>query len=154
MRKHDNIFSFFSNTKIRIIVSTLLVLALILLTVLIVLQLRNPSQQTASTSSTIQIENAKPATVGWEVSKQATSQIQAYTGEPSINKGGYVHLYVSTSSPSYSIDIYRLGYYYGVGARLVESIPPSAGVFQGYYIGNRPDPIQCKSCITSLKDSR
>ena len=133
MRKHDNIFSFFSNTKIRIIVSTLLVLALILLTVLIVLQLRNPSQQTASTSSTIQIENAKPATVGWEVSKQATSQIQAYTGEPSINKGGYVHLYVSTSSPSYSINIYRLGYYHGVGARLVESISKNVGVYQGYY---------------------
>src|SRR5947209_468472 len=154
MRKHGNIFSFLSNTKIRIIVSTLLILALILLTMLIVQQLRNPSQQAVSTPSTLQIENAKPGTVVWKVSKQATSQIQAYTGEPSINKGGYVHLYVSTSSPLYSIDIYRLGYYYGVGARLVESIPASAGVFQGYYISNRPDPIQCKTCITSLKDSQ
>src|SRR5436309_9907718 len=154
MRKHGNIFSFLSNTKIRIIASTLLILALILLTMLIVLQLRNPSQQAVSTPSTLQIENAKPGTVVWKVSKQATSQIQAYTGEPSINKGGYVHLYVSTSSPLYSIDIYRLGYYHGVGARLVESIPASAGVFQGYYIGNRPDSIQCKTCLTSIKDSR
>ena len=138
----------------RMIGSTLLVLALILLTMLIVLQLRNPSQQAALTLNPIQIENAQSGTVAWRVTKQGIGQIQAYTGEPSINKGGYVHLYVSTTSPSYSIDIYRLGYYYGVGARLVESIPPSAGIFQGYYIGNGPDPIQCKTCITSLKDSR
>jgi len=154
MRKHGNIFSFLSNTKIRIIVSTLLILALILLTMLIVQQLRNPSQQAVSTPSTLQIENAKPGTVVWKVSKQATSQIQAYTGEPSINKGGYVHLYVSTSSPLYSIDIYRLGYYHGVGARLVESISKNVGVYQGYYTGNGANPKGCKTCITSLKDSQ
>src|SRR2546423_5245581 len=154
MRFYSGILSFLSNTKLRMVGSTLLVLAIILLTMLIVLQLRNPSQQAALPLNPIQIENAQSGTVGWRVTKQGIGQIQAYTGEPSISKGGYVRLYVSTTSPSYSIDIYRLGYYYGVGARLVESIPASAGVFQGYYISNRPDPIQCKTCIASLKDSQ
>ena len=69
MRFYSGIFSFLSNTKIRIIASTLLILALILLTMLIVLQLRNPSQQAALTLNPIQIENAQSGTVAGSMSR-------------------------------------------------------------------------------------
>ena len=146
--------SLFKNTKIKMIVSIFFVLAIILLSIHIVQELSNPSQKVVLSPNAIQIENAKPGTIGWSMTKQAYGQIQAYTDEPSINKGGDVHLYVSTFSPSYSIDIYRLGYYHDVGARLVESIPASPGVPQGYYPGIGPNPVECRTCITSLLDSR
>lgn len=136
------------------IVSIVLILAVILGVVLIFREQQMLAQRGSSTPNPIQVENARPGTSGWKVTRQATSEIQAYTEEPSINKGGAVHLYVSTSSPSYSIDIYRLGYYQGRGARLVKSIPENSGIYQGYYAGIRSDPIDCPTCITSLVDSQ
>src|SRR2546423_3816702 len=154
MRNYNDIFSFLKNRKMRGTVSALLVLAIILLTILIVQEQRTISQYAALTTNPIQVENARRGTAGWRVTKQATNQIQAYTGEPSINEGGDVHLYVSTASPYYSIDIYRLGYYHAVGARLMESIPKNAGVYQGYYPGHGSNPVDCRTCIVSLKDSQ
>src|SRR5438105_13587520 len=117
MRNYGGIFSFLSNRKSWVIISVLFVLAIILSTILLVQGQRNPSLEAALIPNAIQIENAQPGTAGWRVTKQATNQIQAYAGEPSINKGEDVHLYVSTVSPSYSISIYRLGYYHSVRAQ-------------------------------------
>ena len=135
-------------------VSLVLILVIILCVVLVFREPQILAQRGSSTSNPIQVENARPGTSGWKVTKQATSEIQAYTEEPSINKGGAIHLYVSTTSPSYSIDIYRLGYYQGKGARLVKSIPVNTGIYQGYYAGIRSNPIDCPTCITSLVDSQ
>jgi len=135
-------------------VSILLVLAFILSAIFIVQEKQKFAEQTISDPNLIQVENAKPGSVGWRITKQAINQIQAYTGEMSINKGEYVHLYVSTISPSYSIDIYRLGYYHGIGARLVESIPVNTGIYQGYYPGFGANPVDCQRCITSFLDSQ
>jgi hypothetical protein len=154
MKNSPPIFSF-HNTKMLTIVSMLLVLAVILVTIFVRQERQEPAHLVASAPYLIRMENARPGTAGWRVTKQAISQIQAYTEEPSINSGGTIHLYVSTSSPLYSIDIYRLGYYQGIGARLVKSIPVNAGIFQGYYpLSGTAYPVLCKTCITSLADSQ
>ena len=95
MKNYSRIFSL-RNKKMLIMVSILLVLACILSAIFIVREKLKLAGQTISVSTLIQVENAKPGTVGWRITKQATNQIQAYAGEMSINKGEYVHLYVST----------------------------------------------------------
>jgi hypothetical protein len=150
MKNSPRIFAF-RNRRALTIVSTLLVLAVILLIVFI--RLKQQEVVPRVSSNFIQRENTRPGTPGWTVTKRASRQIQAYAEEPSINKGGIVHLYVSTSSPSYTIDIYRLGYYHGVGARLVKRIPFNTGIYQGYYpLSLVAIPVDCKTCVTSLKD--
>jgi hypothetical protein len=110
MKIYPRIFSFHS-TKVLTIVTILLVLAGILFFTIFIQQ--KLAHQATLPPDLIRMENAKRGTAGWRVTKQASNQIQAYTEEPSINTGEVAHLYVSTSSPSFSIDIYRYGY--GVG---------------------------------------
>lgn len=102
----------------------------------------------------VQLENAKAGTSGWKISKPSQQgEIQAYAGEDSIDIGQSVHLYVSTMAPSYRVDIYRLGYYQGIGARLVDSIPMTTGLAQGYYLGPKiGHPQHCPTCILSYRD--
>src|SRR5664279_2397731 len=45
------------------------------------------------------------------------SPISGYAGADSINKGGAIDLYVSTTAPSFSMEVYRVGYYGGAGSR-------------------------------------
>ncbi|MGW2200260.1 N,N-dimethylformamidase beta subunit family domain-containing protein [Streptosporangium sp. NPDC001682] len=44
----------------------------------------------------------------------------------SVNKGENVQFKVNTNATNYRIDIYRIGYYGGMGARLITTIEPSA----------------------------
>ena len=39
--------------------------------------------------------------------------INGYAGAESINKGEAIDLYISTTKPSYDLEIYRVGYYQG-----------------------------------------
>jgi hypothetical protein len=52
--------------------------------------------------------------------------IQGFATDVSVNHGDKIGLKIKTSSSKYRIDIYRLGYYGGMGARLVATILPSA----------------------------
>jgi len=113
------------------------------------------------TPNPIQVENAKPGTRGWYITKPAMNgEIQAYAGEDSINKGEDVHLYVSSQRP-YTMQLYRLGYYGGAGARLMANFAVSPAIPQGYWVFNmdapKPQnglPVNCPTCIISQKDEK
>ena len=45
----------------------------------------------------------------------------------SVNKGGTIRFKVKTTASTYHIDIYRLGYYQGNGARLQQADDPPDG---------------------------
>src|SRR5256885_16232181 len=62
----------------------------------------------------------------WDVSGAGDLSIQGFGTDISVNKGQTIHFKIKTSAPSYRIDIYRLGFYAGTGARKVASILPSA----------------------------
>lgn len=51
----------------------------------------------------------------------------------------------------YQIDIYRLGWYQGLGGRLMLSITDQAGHAQGYYDATNKQLIGCKSCRVDTK---
>ena len=61
----------------------------------------------------------------------AIGQIKGYASAVSVNKGQNITFYVSVNpAQSYNLDIYRIGYYQGLGGRLVQHIGPLNGVRQ------------------------
>src|SRR5262245_55425411 len=89
-----------------------------------------PARQNKA-DSRIKDENAKPGTTDWQLTyvkfdagaKYRQSLIEGYCTRTSVAAGEKIGLCVSTNRASpFSIDIYRLGYYGGTGARLVQSL--------------------------------
>ena len=67
----------------------------------------------------------------WDVTGAGDPSIQGFATDISVNKGQTVEFKVKTNSINYRIDIYRLGYYRGAGARLVAAnLVPSAALPQ------------------------
>ena len=95
----------------------------------------------------IQLENAKPGTIDWKLTKPGFTSgvIEGYASLTSVNRGGRILLFVSTSEPSYTIDLFRLGYYGGLGGRRVRDTVQRPGVLQPV---PAPDPttglIECQ----------
>ncbi len=74
-------------------------------------------------------ENARPGDGGWlRGVPAAAGDLEGYADATSVNLGGTVSFFVSTPSPTYSISVYRMGYYQGLGARLVETRHELRGV--------------------------
>ncbi|WP_433240080.1 DUF4082 domain-containing protein [Streptosporangium sp. CA-135522] len=78
-------------------------------------------------TSVICIENSLPGTPPsqWNV-QTPTGNIRGYATQMSVNKGETVQFKVITDATDYRVDIYRVGYYGGMGARLITTIDPSA----------------------------
>ena len=62
----------------------------------------------------------------WDVSGAGNPDIQGFATDISINQGQTVNFKVDTASTDYRLDIYRMGYYGGAGARLITTVQPSA----------------------------
>lgn len=71
---------------------------------------------------TVAQENAKPGTTAWVI-PTATTALAMYATATSAACGDSVGLRVSSTSPV-TVDAYRMGYYGGLGARLVWSSAP------------------------------
>src|SRR5512146_517534 len=82
----------------------------------------------SSPANAIEAENCLPGTPSsqWDVSGAGDPTIQGYATDISVNVGQTVYFKIKTDASAYTIDIYRMGYYQGKGARLVTSITPSA----------------------------
>jgi hypothetical protein len=79
-------------------------------------------------TSVIACENSKPGNPPseWDVAGSGSSTIQGYATDISVDQGETVHFKVSTPATAYRLDIYRMGYYGGAGARKVATVTPSA----------------------------
>ena len=62
----------------------------------------------------------------WDVSGAGDPGIQGYATQISVNRGSTVQFKVDTNATNYRFDIYRMGYYGGMGARKVTTVNPSA----------------------------
>jgi len=73
-------------------------------------------------------ENSQPGTPAstWDVSQAGSSTIQGFATDISANVGTTVHFKVKSPARSYRLDIYRMGYYQGNGARLIATVNPTA----------------------------
>ena len=87
-------------------------------------------------------ENLNAGDPGWRADGRlafppnfdAIGYIKGYASATSVNNGESLSLYVSVNNGTdnlYSISIYRLGYYQGVGGRLMMTFP-SSGFAQGF----------------------
>jgi hypothetical protein len=72
----------------------------------------------------IQRENARPGTPGWEIPAGAGNVIAGYASQVSAAPGERVDLHVSApAGDRYRVLLYRLGWYHGVGGRLLLCVP-------------------------------
>ena len=63
----------------------------------------------------------------WDINGVSDATIQGFATEISVNRGETVQFKIDTDATTYRIDLYRLGYYGGLGARKVESLPNLPG---------------------------
>src|SRR4051812_28543759 len=75
-------------------------------------------------------ENCKPGSPAseWDVAGAGSPDIQGFATDISANAGSTIHFKIKTPATAYRLDIYRMGYYGGDGARRVTSVSPSASL--------------------------
>jgi hypothetical protein len=79
----------------------------------------------------ISLENRRTGTAEWRLDNPADNhEIEGYASATSINRGESIHLYVSTVAASYRYEIYRMGWYQGLGARLIRGPVREKGIRQ------------------------
>lgn len=80
-------------------------------------------------SDSIVVENAKTTGVAnssvWDVSGAGHPDIQGFATDISVNKGQQVVFKIKTNATNYRLDVYRMGYYGGNGARKWDTIQVS-----------------------------
>jgi hypothetical protein len=95
-------------------------------------------------ATVIERENARPGDSGWVLTDPADHEIEGYASATSLNRGATIRFFISTKDPTYTMDIYRMGWYGGVGARLVKGGIQREGLRQTMPV---PDPttglIEC-----------
>ena len=82
-----------------------------------------PPAGLAACANPVACENALAGSApsAWQVDGGGDSTIQGYTTSMSVNKAATIRFKIKSTASAYHIDIYRLGYYQGNGARLQAS---------------------------------
>lgn len=89
----------------------------------------------------IQIENALLGTNQWQLDNPvpfserdptnwSTAALEGYASLTSVNIGGDISFYVRTKAATFTIEIYRMGYYNNLGGRLMTRVQGLPGVLQ------------------------
>ena len=85
----------------------------------------------AQSANPIQIENQNPGTSSWLLSNVANNnEIEGYASLTSVNAGDQISFFVNTIDPNYTLTIYRLGYYGGLGGRQMTQPVTLGGIAQ------------------------
>jgi hypothetical protein len=98
------------------------------------------AENEARRSTAIADENAKQGTADWRLDRveKDTSPIEGFASKQSVAAGETIELKVSTRPASnFKVEIFRSGYYGGLGARKIHELGPLQGVAQ-----KRPEPSQ------------
>jgi hypothetical protein len=96
-------------------------------------------------ADSVAVENTKPGTTAWQLTNPATmfvsndlnpvdyanAEIQGYASRTSVNQGGSIDFHVRTiNTNSYTLSIFRVGWYSGTGGRLMLGPVTLPGVVQ------------------------
>lgn len=86
----------------------------------------------AEAANPVAAENTCPGTTSWRPDHATGPQsaIEAFTNQVSVNVGQHIKIYVSTTALAYSLQVYRMGWYQGLGGRLLLTIPLLHGIKQ------------------------
>src|SRR6266516_8024384 len=89
---------------------------------------RDLSRLAYAADNPIVIENQQPGSGGWQLLSTASDvpgQVKGYASATSVNKGQPITFYVSVNpAQTYSIDVYRIGWYQGLGGRILQHAGP------------------------------
>jgi len=70
--------------------------------------------------SPVALENHRTGTPQWELQNPALAhEIEGYAESASVEPGETLRLHVSSTSPRFTVEVYRMGWYEGAGARKV-----------------------------------
>ena len=79
-------------------------------------------------------ENRNPGTTSWELmnrSNDTIQQIKGFASAASVNKGEQITFHITVNpAQTYTIDVYRMGWYNGAGGRLMHHVDEQHGVVQ------------------------
>jgi hypothetical protein len=79
----------------------------------------------------IALENQQLGSADWRLTDPALRrEIEGYASLTSVNRGGKIELFVNTVAPRYSIEIFRMGWYGGVGGRRMLTASDRLGLRQ------------------------
>ena len=106
-----------------------------------------PSAACAVPANAIVAQNclAGSASSEWDVSGVGDPSIQGFATQTSVARGETVNFKIATNASDYRLDVYRLGYYGGAGARLQASLKPGAALPQA-------QPACLNDAATGLND--
>jgi hypothetical protein len=78
--------------------------------------------------TSIACENTKEGTpqIDWDVSAGGSPEIEGFSTETSYNRGETARFKIKTDARAYKVEIFRIGYYGGDGARRIATVTPSA----------------------------
>jgi hypothetical protein len=82
----------------------------------------NPAPNLTVTPTTSEGSGNEPANAIWKA-----PIISGYADQTSINHGENIRFYVSTSQPTYNLEVYRMGWYHGNGAHLLLKVAHLTG---------------------------
>jgi len=70
-----------------------------------------------------QTENPRSGSPDWELAgPSGTPTVESQASRTSVIRGETIRFFVSTSAPTCTMAIYRMGWYAGAGARLMSSV--------------------------------
>lgn len=81
----------------------------------------------------------------WDIDGAGDASIQGFSTDISVNLGERIDFKVDTDAPSFAVDIYRVGWYDGAGARKIASLDPAG-------ITAKSQPVCLSDPATELLD--
>lgn len=82
-------------------------------------------------SNPVVVENARAGTADWLLDRPATArEIEGYASTTSVARGASIALYVNSRAPTFTLEVFRVGWYQGLGARRVFGPVTLAGIVQ------------------------
>ena len=107
-----------------------------------------PTNHHAQIANDIVEENRLPGDppTEWDINGWGDPTIQGFGHDISINRGETIFFKIKTDSTDYRIDIYRMGYYGGMGARRIDTIEPSVKLPQHQPEGLRDEATHLYDC--------
>lgn len=111
----------------------------------------------ADVSSLIQQENRKPGATDWQLTRVRVDSsgyrspwIEGYCSRQSVQTGASIDIMVSTNPPrKFHIEVFRMGYYGGRGARLLKTLGPFQGQTQPTPIPGEKNLHECQWARTT-----
>jgi len=93
---------------------------------------------TVSNDNPVVVENRQLGSANWQIgggsfrpADDVGKQIKGYASATSVNKGGSITFQVTVNpAQAYTMDVYRMGWYQGLGGRFMQRIGPLDGVPQ------------------------